>query len=35
MDELAKCTRCEEMVDSASLMKVLDWNVCGDCWGDI
>ena len=34
-DDLSKCTRCEEMVGTETLVRLLDWSVCETCWGDI
>ena len=34
-EDLAKCTRCESMVGSETLIRLADWSVCEDCWDDI
>jgi hypothetical protein len=34
-EDLSQCTRCEEMVDSDSLSRMLDWNLCEICVDDI
>ena len=36
MDEdLSQCTRCEGMFDSETLHRMLDWNLCEVCVGDV
>jgi hypothetical protein len=34
-DDLAMCTRCEDMVDSETLMEIANWYVCEICWDDL
>ena len=34
-DDLSKCTRCESMVGTETLVHLADWSVCEDCWDDI
>ena len=34
-EDLSKCTRCEEMVGTETLVRLLDWSVCEICWGDL
>ena len=34
-EELAQCTRCESMISNETLIRIADWVICEDCWGDI
>jgi hypothetical protein len=35
MEEMAQCTRCEDMVAEDSLAIYLDWKLCEVCQDDI
>jgi hypothetical protein len=36
MDEdLSECTRCETMVESETLHRLLDWSLCEICVDDV
>jgi len=34
-DDLSRCTRCETMVGSETLIRLADWSVCEICWDDL
>lgn len=34
-EDLSQCTRCDTMVDSETLHRLLDWSVCEICLDDI
>jgi len=34
-EDLAACTRCTSMVSEETLLRMGDWRICEDCWGDL
>jgi hypothetical protein len=33
--EMSECTRCEDIVDAETLVRLADWSVCENCWDDL
>ncbi len=34
-DDMSKCTRCEDIVGTETLVRLVDWSVCENCWDDL